>query len=141
MLGSLLMRINPIRPDEATAFFRAALALRPGHAAIHLNLAIALATQGKLSDALAECREAIRLKPDDPATHYQLARIYGVLGAKDQDAQHREEHAKLALAALRQAIVLGFQDANRMKSDDDLKGLRQREDFKKLVADLEKNAP
>ena len=70
--------------------------------------------------------------------HYELARVYGVWSAKEDDAKQREEDAKLAIAALRQAVRLGFKDANRMNKDDDLKALRERDDFKKLVAELEK---
>jgi serine/threonine-protein kinase len=42
-----------------------------------------------------------------------------------------------AMAMLRDAVAKGFNDALFMKQDDDLKALRNRDDFKKLVADLE----
>ena len=43
-----------------------------------------------------------------------------------------------AMAMLRDAIAKGFKDVAHMKKDTDLHPLRQREDFKKLVAELEK---
>jgi hypothetical protein len=38
---------------------------------------------------------------------------------------------------LRQAVAKGWKNAEHMKQDDDLKALREREDFKKLMAELE----
>jgi len=48
--------------------------------------------------------------------------------------------AKRAIALLRQAVAKGYQDAEHMKNDHDLKALRERDDFKKLVAELEAKA-
>jgi tetratricopeptide (TPR) repeat protein len=49
----------------------------------------------------------------------------------------KEDCCKRAVALLRQAIAKGYKDAEHVKTDDDLKALREREDFKKLVAELE----
>ena len=78
----------------------AAVAVRPGSAMAHTRLGIALATQGKLDEAIAEFREAIRLKPDDAAAHYNLG-----------NALH--DHGKLdeAIAECREAIRLKPDDA------------------------------
>ena len=43
---------------------REAIRLKPDYAEAHNNLGIALTDQGKLDEAVAEYREAIRLKPD-----------------------------------------------------------------------------
>jgi hypothetical protein len=45
------------------------------------------------------------------------------------------------VALLQQAIAKGLRDAEQMKKDDDLKALRPREDFKRLLAELEKKSP
>jgi len=66
----------------------------------------------------------------------------------DKDAQlaepRRKElaqgYADRAMALLRQAVTRGFKDAAHMKKDPDLQPLRAREDFKKLLADLEGKA-
>ena len=39
------------------------------------------------------------------------------------------------------AVVAGYKDAAHMAKDTDLDPLRMRDDFKKLVADLEKKSP
>jgi tetratricopeptide (TPR) repeat protein len=48
-----------------------------------------------------------------------------------------KEQADLAMAWLHKAVAAGFTDAARMKADEDLDALREREDFKKLLARLE----
>jgi hypothetical protein len=52
----------------------------------------------------------------------------------------RQERAKRAVALLQQAVAKGYKDAEHMKKDDDLKALRGRDDFKKLLAGLEAKA-
>jgi hypothetical protein len=47
------------------------------------------------------------------------------------------KEADLAMDCLKQAVAAGYQDVKQFKQDTDLDGLRQREDFKKLIAELE----
>jgi eukaryotic-like serine/threonine-protein kinase len=51
-----------------------------------------------------------------------------------------KNYADRAITLLRQAVTRGFKDAAHMKKDPDLEPLRAREDFKKLLAELEKQA-
>jgi hypothetical protein len=46
-------------------------------------------------------------------------------------------YADEAMALLRQAVARGWKDAAHMQQDPDLNPLRNRDDFKKLIADLE----
>jgi eukaryotic-like serine/threonine-protein kinase len=59
-----------------------------------------------------------------------------VLRACNKPADAARE-ADLAMAWLKQAIAAGYHDALLMKGDTDLAALRDRDDFKKLLADLE----
>jgi hypothetical protein len=65
------------------------------------------------------------------------------LAEKDKqlaDAKRKElarAYADKALAALRQAIQGGYKDVAHMKKDPDLAAVRDREDFKKLLTELE----
>ena len=52
------------RPEEAVRYLSAAVAIRPRSVVAHNDLGAALNNQGKLDEAMAECREAIRLKHD-----------------------------------------------------------------------------
>jgi serine/threonine-protein kinase len=74
---------------------------------------------------LAQCIPLVEKDPQaDAGRRKQQARLYG-----DQ-----------ALALLRTAVARGFKDAAHMKKDTDLDPLRKRDDFKKLLAELEKGA-
>jgi Tfp pilus assembly protein PilF len=59
-LGGILC---DVRHDYAgaEAEFRAAIQLRPDYAVVHANLGKALRAQGKVDQAIAEYREAVRL--------------------------------------------------------------------------------
>ena len=57
----------------------------------------------------------------------------------DKDA--REKDAQRAMNLLRQAVAKGFKDDTYMKEEKDLDSLREREDFKKLIAELKKAIP
>ena len=46
-------------------------------------------------------------------------------------------YADQAMAMLRDAVAKGYKDADHMKKDKDLDPLREREDFKNVVAELE----
>ena len=50
-----------------------------------------------------------------------------------------KEQADLAMAWLRKAVAAGYRNAERVKHDKDLDALREREEFKKLLAELDAN--
>jgi serine/threonine protein kinase/Tfp pilus assembly protein PilF len=50
-----------------------------------------------------------------------------------------QEQADLAMAWLHRAIAAGYKNAERLKHDKDLDVLRKREDFKRLLAELQAN--
>jgi serine/threonine protein kinase/tetratricopeptide (TPR) repeat protein len=56
---------------------------------------------------------------------------------RDELAQN---YSQQALAFLRQAVMHGFKDLARLKEDADLEPLRAKEEFRKLVADLEEGS-
>jgi hypothetical protein len=60
------------------------------------------------------------------------------------DDQQRQAAAQLygdaAMKLLREAVSKGYKDVPHMKKDTDLDPLRQREDFQKLLAELEAKA-
>ena len=61
--------------------------------------------------------------------------------ASGKIADKKTEYADRAMELLAKAVGAGFKDAAHMKTDTDLDPLRNREDFKKLLAELEKTAP
>jgi hypothetical protein len=65
---------------------------------------------------------------------YNIACVHALMVSKAADA---DKQADLAMESLKQAVAAGFKDRALLKKDTDLNALRDREDFKKLVADLE----
>jgi hypothetical protein len=93
-----------------------------------------------------KCRD-LGWSPGDDAYAAACGLALGVRAVEadpETDAQRRQEqacsYADQALAMLRTAVAKGFQDAAQLKQDPDLDPLRKREDFRKLLADLEAKA-
>ncbi|MGO9465807.1 MAG: tetratricopeptide repeat protein [Isosphaeraceae bacterium] len=114
-----------------------------------ISSALALRTQccQKLGD-IGGCRSTAemqeKLNRTDTQKLYNAACIRAVTAslqakAKAPDAARLAlEEADRAMAWLTKAVAAGWKDAAHMRKDPDLDSLRNREDFKKLLADLDK---
>jgi hypothetical protein len=60
--------------------------------------------------------------------------------ASGKVADKKQPYTDRAMALLHKAVQAGYKDAARMKADTDLDALRERDDFKKLLAELAKPA-
>ena len=101
--------------------------------------AISRLKAGQVAEAVAEVAELTKL-PDPPApVLYDFACVYAV--ASDQIADKKQEYADRALELLQRAVKAGFKDVAHMKVDKALDPLRERKDFQKLLAELEKKFP
>ena len=84
---------------------------------------------------LGSCRRRLQRK----LLYCKLYRNYRK--SANLDAAKRQAATKFyadqAMVMLRDAVGKGYKDAAHMKEDTDLDPLRQREDFKKLLAELE----
>jgi serine/threonine protein kinase/tetratricopeptide (TPR) repeat protein len=106
---------------------------------VRLGRATSRVRAGQVDAAIKDAEELARMAP--PEILYNAACIFALAADRPKEAgsvTSKEECAKRAVALLRQAVAKGFKDVQQMKSDDDLKAMRQREDFRKLLADLEK---
>jgi hypothetical protein len=101
----------------------------------------------KIKDA-AGCRTTAemwdKLKRTDIASLYDAACKWAITAAVTRATDKSERAAKVAnadadkaMAWLRKAVAAGFQNVDLMKTDRDLDALRDREDFQKLLADLQ----
>jgi eukaryotic-like serine/threonine-protein kinase len=138
-------RAEALKLDEETlALYKAKLG--PGHPDTlrsMSNLAASYAELGRYVDALKLCEETLMLQgaklgPDHPLTLitiYNIACIQAQLIPKSKD---RVMQADLAMDWLKKAVDGGYKDIAQIKTDADLDALRGREDFKKLLAELEK---
>ena len=100
--------------------------------------AISRIRAGQLDQGVAEVAELAKSPNTSGAEWYDLACAYAVASGKVADK--KDEYATRALELLRQAVKAGYKDAAHMKTDIDLDALRDRDDFKKLVAELDVKA-
>jgi tetratricopeptide (TPR) repeat protein len=87
--------LQPPQTEETLRFATVMAAVRPDSPGAHVNLARALDAKDQLDEAIAECREAIRLKKDYAEAHNYLG-----------DALRQRRVLDEAIAAHREAIRL-----------------------------------
>jgi eukaryotic-like serine/threonine-protein kinase len=73
LLGNGLTRKDNSR--DAIGYYQAALAVRPGTAVVHNNLAMVMASTGRLEDAVDQYRRALKIDPNSAAFHHNLALV------------------------------------------------------------------
>jgi tetratricopeptide (TPR) repeat protein len=82
-----------VRPDEALAMARAAVARAPHHGPHHLRVAILLASDPRTHEAaLAVARRAAALAPDDPVVLAESRRLQLVLAPTPSSGRGRRDH-------------------------------------------------
>jgi tetratricopeptide (TPR) repeat protein len=104
---------------------------------------------GEHAAASTAAAELARIAAEPASDAYKAACFFSrCIPLAEKDAKlpqaRRQELAKSygdrAVQALRQALAKGYQDAAQLKKDKDLDPLRGRNDFRKLLAELEKGA-
>jgi serine/threonine protein kinase/tetratricopeptide (TPR) repeat protein len=131
----------------------AALKANPRHPAYRRFYRSHLGVLTEVHAGLLEQQDGVRtaetcrdLGWDAPADAYNaacaLSQCVAIVSKHNKlDDKQRKEAAQFygdaAMKLLHEAVSKGYKDAAHMKKDTDLDPLRQREDFKKLVADLE----
>jgi tetratricopeptide (TPR) repeat protein len=131
LLGNVLRNA---KPEEAIAYYRAALALRPDTSAVYNNLGNALQAKGQLEEAIQHYRRAIELDPKNALAHTNLGPALYAKGKVEEAMQHyrqaialdpkftlphnnlgnvlyRKGQVEEAIKHFRQAIALDSKDA------------------------------
>jgi eukaryotic-like serine/threonine-protein kinase len=93
---------------------------------------------GKVAEAVAEVAELTKSSNWNEGQWYDFACAYSIASGKMADK--KQAYADRAMELLQKAVKSGFTHVAHMKKDTDLDPLREREDFKKLIAGLEKKA-
>ena len=122
------------RYDQAVADWNRALELAPEQTAIRLGRARSLARAGRAAEAVAEANKLRDLPTWDAHDLYNLACVYAV--AAGLEADKKSEYAHSAMELLRRAVRNGWKDAGHARLNPDLNPLRDRDDFRTLLADL-----
>ena len=102
----------------------------PGNVDALAELGHVYTRQGRIERGLEIDRELVRVVPDNPTVHYNLACSLALLAVKDE-----------AFVALERAVALGYCDAQFLLEDDDLASLRADPRFQALVRRLETARP
>ncbi len=104
--------------------------------------ALCLARAGNLDQAARDADDLARA--GDALALYNAACVYAVAAGQKDSAggpEAAEARARRAVELLRQAMAAGYKDLLWLVEDNDLDAVRDREDFRKLLADLEAKAP
>ena len=144
------------RPSAVLKLLEETLALqkakpRPDHPAMldtRLIIASVKVKLGRAAEGAADCREATeafeKLNRTDANSLYNAACFRAVLaaalrggGPSAESTKQAHEEADRAMTWLKKAVAAGYHDAAHISKDHDLDALRDRDDFKKLLSDLQ----
>jgi serine/threonine protein kinase/Flp pilus assembly protein TadD len=124
-LGLLLLEPPTLRPEEATRFLSNAEALRPNSAGARYHLAIALDTNRRTDEAVAEFQEVLRLKPDWAEAHAGLARVLECQGRYDDAIPYLREAIRLNPHSAQAYYWLGRNRRIRGGADEAIAALKE----------------
>jgi serine/threonine-protein kinase len=128
------------RHNEAIKDWNRAIELDDGgrRATLQLERACSLARAGEHAQAVAQAESIAAGKDVSASTFYAAARVHAqAAAAAKSDQRLCERYSKRAIELLRLAADAGYKDGAHIKKDVDLDPLRSREDFKKLLMELE----
>jgi hypothetical protein len=90
---------------------------------------------GHVLEAIADVEELTKSSNWNYVQWYDFACAYAVAAGKYSDK--KQVYGDRAIQLLRIAVKNGWKEAAHMAKDSDMDALRQREDFKKLIAEME----
>jgi tetratricopeptide (TPR) repeat protein len=122
------------RYDEAARDWASAMDLAPldRKQFIHCLLMVSRANARQFEEALKDADQLARSDVGDVV--YNCACVYALAHAESRN----EKHAVHAVELLRQAAAKGYRDVATIKKDPDFDNLQARDDFRQLMAELEK---
>lgn len=85
--------------DEAVRHFSTAASIDPGFAEAYLALGMSLASAQNFAAAVAPLEKYVKIMPNDPAGHYQLAIAYDRTGRKESAAKEMQLEREAAAKA------------------------------------------
>lgn len=103
-------------------FFEAVLRRDPGYVEVIEILGGLYTKNGRVRDGLRMDRRLVRLRPDNPTAHYNLACSLALT-----------RRAAAALRSLERAVALGYRDFTWMREDPDLEILQAHPKFRALL--------
>jgi tetratricopeptide (TPR) repeat protein len=122
---------------EAIKDWDSAIALSPvvEQGALRASRASSRVHAGRIAEAVADVAELMKDEGWEADQWYDFACVYAV--ASGTIADKKQEYADRAMELLRKAVLTGYKNAAHLGKQRDLNSLRGRDDFKKLLAELE----
>jgi tetratricopeptide (TPR) repeat protein len=102
---------------------------------LRASRAIARLQAGLIAEAVTEVEELTKSSNWNALQWYNFSCVCSVAAGKIADK--KPAYAGRAMELLHQAVKAGWKDAAHMAQDSDLDSLRDRDDFKKLIAELQ----
>jgi tetratricopeptide (TPR) repeat protein len=115
-------KLAALESEFQLAFLESALASAPENLDVLFELGELYTQMGRIEEGLEVDRKLVKILPDNPTVHYNLACSLALAGEK-----------RKALKALETAFKRGFTDFNMLLEDDDLESLREEPDFRALL--------
>ncbi len=112
-------------PQFEIEFFEAVHRRCPGYVEVVGLLGGLYTRVGRIADGLKMDRKLVRLDPENPTAHYNLACSLALCRKRPD-----------ALRSLRKALSLGYDDLDWMQQDPDLEILKNDPEFQKLLRQL-----
>lgn len=109
-----------------TQFFESIYRRNPGDYRVVEVLGHLYTRQNRIDDGLRMDRRMVRLRPEDPLSHYNLACSLA-LKMRKRDA----------IQSLRRAVELGYRNSDWMLEDPDLEDLKGEPEFEALLAEMD----
>lgn len=103
-------------------FYESLLKRCPGYVEVIERLGHLYTLVGRIDEGLKMDRKLVRLQPENPISHYNLACSLALKGRKRE-----------AVEALRKSLDCGYQDYGWVRKDPDLKQLHAYLPFQKLL--------
>lgn len=123
--SGLHRRLERIGAEFLADFLEVALRHRPDDVDVLGELGLVYTRLGRYSDGLAVDRRLVRLAPENPTAHYNLACSLALCG-----------ESAAALDALEAAVGFGYDDGPHLAADEDLASLRPQARFARLLEQL-----
>src|SRR5829696_6623265 len=111
--------------DFELEFFTGVLDRYPDYVDVLRVYGNLLTRRGRIVEGLDIDRRLVRLRPQDPVAHYNIACSLCLLKKHEQ-----------ALAALRKAIELGYRDFAYLRKDKDLDSIKADPRYKQLLREF-----
>jgi serine/threonine protein kinase len=112
-------------PEEAVRHLTTAIGIRPASVSTRLVFTSALLASRKMSEAETEAREAVRIKPDDPAAHWNLGGALRWQGKHEESGRELREaiHVKPDDGRFHNGLAVSLRD--QLKFDESLPEFRE----------------